>query len=822
MTLPADVQTALADPKRRVGKYVLLRQLGKGGMGTVYLAWQIDLKRHVAVKFLLGNETAEDIARFYREAQTAALLSHPAITAIYEVGSHDGRHFIAMQYVEGRTLEKLLLEKASREQLVKIVRDVANAVHEAHTEGVVHRDLKPANVMVTPEGKAVVMDFGLARPLREGHTLTAAGYLVGTPSYMSPEQAEGGVTRAADIWSLGVILYQVATGALPFVGKTHADTLVKVLHDDVPLPTKKAASLPRALEAVIMKSLEKDASKRYATAKELAADLTRWMRGEPVSVKPPGLLESLRRKSRRHRVPLIVGAAGATIIATILAIVLLVGSSRSGELRAEARALMQKGDWAAAKAKWELADDDAEARDGFKLCVARINEGRVAEKKETDRTVRRDRAMLKLREAGPLLQQLEGQLGTPTPVEAFRRTVAEASAAIQAAVDEDPSQPETWFALGKLRFDLLDESCLEPLTKAIDLGLPGAQAHYLRARMNLVRCARVVDFNHIPQRRWNTILESARKDLEEALRKGLEPQKRLLLDAFVKSAEGHHDAAEKIARDVLKDDPLNLEALELRAIGLRGVNHDEAIQCCKRMRDRRPNTPSHWLRFPSILGRVRLSETLELTGEMIRIDPTNWFVWLEAGRIRAWSGQSDSAIAAFKKAFELNGAAYIALSSHADVIYDDLHRSAEAKPLYERIVSEGEDHVMEHEYFKAIGRIGQVERLLTESEATLTRLGTPTTERARQTYRGLHMLRAYSFATRKQADLALSEMDLVIAAGPQDCQPWFAAAEIRIHFKRDLDRVDAFIDKGEVQADFPDEKREAEALRAKLKSARGQ
>jgi two-component system, LytTR family, response regulator len=269
--------------------YKVLSLLGKGGMGEVFLAEDMRLHRKVALKVLLP-EVAEDkdkLARFVLEARAASALSHPNAAHIYEIGEANGRHFLAMEYIEGQTLEKRLLgEQLPLGEIVSIASQVADALDAAHARGIVHRDIKPANLMIDPRSHVKVLDFGLAKILPLTGTeipsssqlatqfLTSGGVVLGTVSYMSPEQALGrDVDHRTDLFSLGVVLYQMASGKLPFAGASAQETLARILQSPPDALGRLNYELPEEFERIVRKCLEKDRDRRYQSAKELLVDL---------------------------------------------------------------------------------------------------------------------------------------------------------------------------------------------------------------------------------------------------------------------------------------------------------------------------------------------------------------------------------------------------------------------------------------------------------------------------------------------------------------------------------------------------------------------
>lgn len=315
----AGADAAPAGATGRLTDYEIVRELGRGGGGVVYLARQRSLARDVALKMLpAGVEAVPDLrARFLRESRAAAGLRHPHIVAIHEVGEEGGRPYFTMEFVEGETLSTLLTRgPLSPERAARLLADVAGAVAHAHSRGVLHRDLKPSNILLDREGRPVVTDFGLARVADRSPGITAAGQVFGTPSYMAPEQARGeAVDLRADVWALGATLYEALTGGAPFEGDTSRAVLLRVERDEPVRPRRRVPAIPRDLETVVLKCLEKRPDSRYPSAAVLEDDLRRFLAGEPVRARPPGRLRKLARLVRRHAVKLAVAAGVALAVA---------------------------------------------------------------------------------------------------------------------------------------------------------------------------------------------------------------------------------------------------------------------------------------------------------------------------------------------------------------------------------------------------------------------------------------------------------------------------------------------------------------------------
>jgi len=299
------------------GDYELLEEIARGGMGVVYKARQTSLNRIVAVKMILAGQLASeaDIRRFHTEAEAAANLQHPNIVVIHEVGEHEGRHYFSMDYVSGQNLAALVRERPlSPAKAAELVKTIAEAIQYAHQRGILHRDLKPQNVLIDEHGRPHVTDFGLAKRQGADLNLTQTGAVMGSPSYMPPEQATSGhdlVGPQSDVYSLGAILYQLLTGQPPFVGETPLATLQKVVEEDPVPPSKHNPLAPPDLETICLKCLEKKPERRYGTARALAEELERFLNHEPILARPASEWRKVSTWMLRH--PWMVTAALALI-----------------------------------------------------------------------------------------------------------------------------------------------------------------------------------------------------------------------------------------------------------------------------------------------------------------------------------------------------------------------------------------------------------------------------------------------------------------------------------------------------------------------------
>jgi tRNA A-37 threonylcarbamoyl transferase component Bud32/tetratricopeptide (TPR) repeat protein len=304
-----------------IGEYELIETLGRGGMGIVFKARQVSLNRLVALKVIKDAEfaSAHDLRRFQNEAEAVAQLDHPHVVPIYDVGEHAGRRYFSMKLIAGTSLDKRLADfRAHPRAAAGLVSAVAEAVHHAHERGILHRDLKPANILLDERGEPHVTDFGLAKRITTDSQLTHSGALLGTPLYMSPEQAEGSKvanTTATDVYGLGSILYALLAGRPPFVTSNLAEALDLVRQRAPEPPTRHNRDVPRDLEVICLKCLEKEPKGRYVSALAVAEDLTRWLQGVPIAARPAGLALRIQMWCRRN--PLPAALAGMLALAVV-------------------------------------------------------------------------------------------------------------------------------------------------------------------------------------------------------------------------------------------------------------------------------------------------------------------------------------------------------------------------------------------------------------------------------------------------------------------------------------------------------------------------
>ena len=323
------------------GGYELLEEVARGGMGVIFRARQKGLNRIVAIKMILSGQlaTAHDIERFHTEAAAAAHLQHPNIVSIHEVGSHDGQYFFSMDYVQGASLDALITsEPPTVAQAAKWTKILAEAVHYAHQQGILHRDLKPSNIMIDEQGNPLITDFGLAKRIQSDEKLTSTGQIMGTPSYMSPEQADPTqhtISTASDIYSLGSILYELLTGKPPFEATSPLRTINLMLETDPVSPRVLNPQVNRNLETICLKCLEKEPARRYRSALVLAEEIERFLADQPILARPTNSAEKIWRWCRRK--PWVASLGGIAISLTlVLAIIGPLVAWRQQTLRQEA------------------------------------------------------------------------------------------------------------------------------------------------------------------------------------------------------------------------------------------------------------------------------------------------------------------------------------------------------------------------------------------------------------------------------------------------------------------------------------------------------
>ena len=329
--------------QRSFGEYDIIEEVSRGAMGVVYKARHHTLGRVVALKVMIAGEHAspDQVTRFDKEARAAAKLRHPNIVPIYDVGNVDGKRYFTMDFIEGTPLDVLISSHALiPRRALEIASEVADALAYAHRHGVIHRDVKPGNIIVDRAGRPQIMDFGLAKQVDSDTKFTKTGTTIGTPSYMSAEQARGENARIdhrTDVYSLGAVMYEMLTGRPPFTGETMMNIVMKVIHDE-PVPLRRLnAKLHRDIQTIVLKAMEKDVGRRYPTMAELADDIRRYMAGEMIAARPAGPFRRVAKLVRKHRAAIIVGLVIASLATTVSGAIIhiLIDRQRDAQRRAE-------------------------------------------------------------------------------------------------------------------------------------------------------------------------------------------------------------------------------------------------------------------------------------------------------------------------------------------------------------------------------------------------------------------------------------------------------------------------------------------------------
>lgn len=312
----------------RFGDYELISEIARGGMGVVYKARHTKLNRTVALKMILGGRfsSADDIQRFQMEAAAAARLDHSGIVSVYDIGEHEGQAYFAMKYVEGGSLaDHMESLRGNPAEAARLFVAVARSVHHGHVRGILHRDLKPANILIADDGAPLVTDYGLAKSTGDESNITKTGAVVGTPSYMSPEQAAGSsnLTTATDVYAIGAMLYELLTGRPPHKDETPVKTVMSVINDSPQPPSHWNRSVDRDLELICLKCIERDPDERYPSSDAIADDLDAWIEGRAISVQPPSGFAVMRRWLKENR--RVAFSALAMVIGLLFSLPFLIG-----------------------------------------------------------------------------------------------------------------------------------------------------------------------------------------------------------------------------------------------------------------------------------------------------------------------------------------------------------------------------------------------------------------------------------------------------------------------------------------------------------------
>ncbi|MBI3273285.1 MAG: protein kinase [Planctomycetes bacterium] len=612
------------DPDR----YEIQAELGRGGMGVVYKAWDRELNRAVALKSLLLERSrgAEGLQRFHKEALASARLRHPHIVQLHDVGTWKDTPCLVMEFVPGTTLGEWiaatpLAAPGRLERGARVALQVAEAVAYAHRQGVVHRDIKPDNVLVDADGNAFLTDYGLAREVDGQSHLTQTGAVLGTPVYMSPEQADGSPASAlppTDIYALGALLYTVLTGKPPFDGATAAAIVYQVIHSEPPPPRRLRPGLPADLETICLRAMEKEPARRYAGAEELADDLRRFLAGEPIRAVRPGLASRLLRRVRRHP----ASYAAATVALAVLALA-LAWAVYAGERAADERRLREDA---------EAAERDRRTR--------REEADRLAGRA---RSARGEAAVALLGQALALdpanVQALLGRARELRDLGRFPEAVADCDRAILAS----PRPTEALLLRGSLlaeRLGRVEDAVrdfqrlaeLEPAGDAGPLALALVRAGQGRREEALALFEQALSRN---PRNPDALLARARlllgdgdaararKDADQVITLRPEGAEGYLLRAEIRRAAGDRGGAIEDANRVLERNPENANGLRLRAaLHAEGREVEPALADLNRLLALLPNeTGLRVQRARLHLDRNDHHAALEDLAEVVRREP---------------------------------------------------------------------------------------------------------------------------------------------------------------------------------------------------------
>lgn len=639
---------------RTIGPYEITCLLGRGGMGMVYAARDPRLAREVAVKVLRGFGAGEHVERFRREEVVLARLRHPGIVEIFDVGVQDDVHYFVMELVAGSSLADALERGMPRRDAVEVIRQAAEAVHFAHGRGVLHRDLKPGNILVSANGRAKALDFGLAK-LKEGQelALSTSGMFFGTPAYMSPEQASGrvrDVDERSDVYGLGATLYHALTGSAPFRGGSIQEVIERARAQEPKGPRSIDPTIAPELELVVLRALEKDPQRRYRSAGVFAADLGRYLSGEPVSAKPPSLSHRLKRwASRRRR--MLAGAATLLLLAGSAA--WAISSARSGARfrreRAAAERAYAAGDWVAAGAACEralaLRPDPAVARMA-EVCRTREREERERRERSLARAEKFRSAQERVLQ--PLWTELQKlRLLGYAPRVRYGGRVRECLDEAEKLLDDPDlaSYPEPWSFLGIGRYLTGEPDRAERyLLRAEELAPEDGWTAFYLGRIYLERS--------VAARLTYTFDDAA--DGWEGEAKGWTDQALLRLNREGKFGEGAEPIDRKIARAyallALRDREGLLRLCEeaLREFGSApGTEHfhyvlgwsGNSLEDYEKAIARRPHFPwAHFRKGLIFQERRRLPEAIREFTQEIEQNPCFAEAWLSRGVARSELG----------------------------------------------------------------------------------------------------------------------------------------------------------------------------------------
>ena len=652
---------------QKLGKYVLTRELGRGGMAIVYEAEDPELKRRVAMKVLREQEaTSPVLQRFHREAAIAAQLQHPSIVAIHEVGmtkDEGGRpaHFIAMDLVEGRTYGDVLADPSvARGEKLRMLEETARAVAFAHSKGVIHRDVKPGNILVDREGRALLTDFGLAHAGSFQTKLTRTNAVMGTPHYMAPEQVGGRtqeIDQRTDVYGLGVILYELLAGRPPFEADTPAGVYYRILEEEAPRPSRIGGPRDPELETICLKAMAKEPAQRYASALGFADDLRRYRNGEAIQARPPSVFYRLRKAVGRRRAVLATAAIGlAVAIAAVWGMKLLQFSGA----RDEATRAYAAKDWRRAQAACvralEIRRDPA-----LSLLASECRLRLFNEAEEQKRRLEEADAVRRLQEA---MAPVEGVIKETRScfyvkdldIRAKLHEVERALGKLEelAKVPANDRQAALWALLGTGRYFAGDDiRAEEALMRAVELGSSDGWVHYYLARIYLQRSlmARLV-VNAGPENdglEARRLTELAKDAVERSSRSGAGAAEadRAVVAAYLALAQGDDERVEKLCDEGLKKfgTAMGTEDFWVLRGWAWGDDRPRQEEAYSKALERRPHDAfALFLRGLIRHMQGKRAEAIEDYDASVAINPRMVWVYNNRGQLRLDAGDFDGAL----------------------------------------------------------------------------------------------------------------------------------------------------------------------------------
>ncbi len=647
-----------------VGPYEITGVLGQGGMGVVYSARDTRLDREVAVKLLRGPVDSHDLERFRREAKLIANLHHPGIVSLYDVGEENGAPYYAMTLIRGQSLAK---SELSRRQAIAVIQNVAEALHFAHEAGVFHRDIKPENILVDENGQGIITDFGLAKRLEGKGTVTASGMLLGTPAYMSPEQARGDskhVDRRSDVWGLGATLCFALTGRPPFPAASPVETLKRILDDDPRPPRVVDPKIHPDLETICLKALEKTPSRRYPTAREFSLELKRYLDGEPISARPPSVSYRLKKWALRRRSWIAVAAAGLLLAsAGTWTLSWRARQETFRQAKKSALAAWESGDWKTALVESERArrirpDPELES-------VTAGGRKRVAAEEARERKDRWLRDVLHpIQERMKKISNLFYIPGNDLAPELKNAEEMLTNLERRALDPEIGSYPEVWITLGLGWYDVGDFARAEQaLLRAEELGSDDGWIHLTLGKICLQRVLQswesnpAIGFGPEPEAAENWSAQAARRLARlSGGWEGAGETDRNLAAVYLALAERRGEDLARLcdeSRERLRD-RMGTEELWF-AIGVTRSG-PEAVEALTRAIERKPHFAQAYFTRGSRRPQSERAEALKDYDSAVRINPRFAMAYNNRACIHWGNRDFERAIADMNRAIELDPA----------------------------------------------------------------------------------------------------------------------------------------------------------------------